>query len=309
MAGDKKKKNKLVKILAVLLFVAIAIGGILLFIPTDKTSLVEQLAEARECMLLQDKQSRADYDTFKARIESNDRAQVYKDEMNSIQSVANDIEYIIGYYNYYIKFATSNRVYKNNNGRAISSLQKAISKSKELNSIISEEVKLSVSGETSLKSTWVKYRKEFSNYLSYCQSAFEALSNILCGCYGETITINDGTKANVKAINDYLSVTRERIAETVENDKVADNISSYSFTYGGVVVRFSTFVIKYVITFGNEQNYYFDKSIQEGYKDILAFLEDNSFKSVIETIDGSGNFTGENKTAEILAVENYLGGN
>lgn len=309
MAGDKKKNNKFIKIIAGLLFVAIVVGGILLFIPSDKTSLVGQLSEARECMLLQDKQSRDEYKIFKERVEGNDRVQVYVDEINAVQTIADDIEYTINYYNYYIKFATSNRTYKNNNGKAISSLQKAIAKSKELNSIISNEVKLSISGETSLKSTWIKYRGEFSNYITYCKTALEALSNILCGCYGETITINDGTKTNVKAINDYLSVIGERVAETVENDKVASSSSSFSLTYGGIVNKFNSFVAKVIISFGSEQNYYFDSSVQQKYQEVIAFLENNTFKDVIKTIDGNGNFAGEDKSAELLAVEKYLGGN
>lgn len=309
MAETKKKKNKFVKVFACILFVVLVVGGVLLFIPTDKSSLVGELAVAKESMLLQDSQSKSDFDAFFNRVRANDRVRMYGSEISAVKKLADNMDEVVDYYNYYIKFAQSNRTYKNNNGKAKSSLQKATSKGRELNSIISNAIKLTNSTETYLRSTWVKYRSEFLSYLSYCEEAFGALSKILCGCFGETITINGGTKANVLAVNDYLNVINQRVAEVIKNDKVAQNASSYDFNYGGVVNKFSAFVDKYIKEFGNEQKYFFDSSVQEGYQSVIAYLENDNFQSIILTIDKNGNFIAENKTPEILAIENYLGGN
>lgn len=305
--AEKKKKKKFVKILACILFIAIVVGGILLFIPTDKSSLVETLSSVNGTMLLQDSESDENYSTFKRKIENNDAVKVYSDEMDAIELISDSIGNVVKYYNYYIKFAQSNRNYKNHNGKAKSELNSAVQNINSLNSIISETNKMDAKA-TILKNAWVEYRGEFLNYLTHCGNAFNSLGEIMRGCFGEAVTVNEATKTNIKAVNDYMSVLKDKVGGIVDSDKTSSSTSDFSLTYKGIAVEFKNFTNKYFDkdNFDYDKEYFFSANKKEKHQTILEFLKTNSFKSVIESIDNDRKY---NVGDEVdLVVIKYIGG-
>lgn len=309
--AEKKKKKKFVKILACLLFVAIVVGGILLFVPTDKTSLVETLSSVNGTMLLQDSGSDGNYSQFKDKIVKNNSVQVYSGEMEAIEKISDSIGNVVEYYNYYIKFAQSNRIYKNQNGKAKRELNSAMQNVNSLNSIISETNKMDAKA-TILKNAWVDYRSEFLKYLTHCENAFNALGEILCGCFGEAVTVNEATKTKIKAVNDYMSALKDKVGDMVDSDKTSSNTSDFSLTYKGIAEKFKIFTDKY---FGEDKidydkGYFFDTDLntysRNNYKAIIEFLQTNSFKSIIEKINNDGTYNLDFDVDSV--VTKYIGG-
>lgn len=312
MADDKKKKgaSKFVKITACLLFVAIVVGLIIFFVPTNKVGLVDTLIDAKETMLLCDSESREDYATFSSRVRANTRVSVYADEINTVKVVADSVSEVVAYYNNYIKFATSNRTYKNYNGKAKSSIEKAKGESEKLDKLIADATKLTDSKETYLRNAWIEYRKGFLNYVSHCRDAFDALEHIYEGCFKDSISINPATIANMKAVNAYLNTFVERIDNLVKTDKMHTETSAYKLTYGGLATNFNKFVTKHIKTVDRGENYYFDSAVYAKYQTVLIYLSENNFESLLQTVNASGTFVlATDASEETKTVAKYLGGN
>lgn len=311
MADDKKKKgaSKFIKITACLLFVAIVVGLIIFFVPTNKSSLVDTLIDTKESMLLCDSDSRANYHSFTVRINANSRVSIYADEIDAIEGIADSLNEIARYYNDYIKFATSNRTYKNYNGKAKSAIEKANSESKKLNKLITDATKLTDSKETYLRNTWLEYRKGFLNYVKNYRDAFDALKRIYDGCFKESVSINPATKTNMEAVNAYIDILIDKINDLVETDKMHTETSSYEFNYGGLATNFDKFVTKHVKDTVRGENYYFDSSVYDNYQTIIAYLGENKFENLLQTVNESGTFElGEDASNDAKSVAKYLGG-
>ena len=311
MADDNKKKgrNKFIKIFAGLLLVALIVVAIIYFVPTNKASLVQSFGNARENMLLNNSKNLNEYNTFNTKVKNNSRVKVYSTEIESYVDLTSSVNQVMDYYNDFLKYAQSNRTYKNYNGKVISYLGKANSNAKEMNEIISQAVKLTDSKETYLRSSWLNYRKTFSSWLSNYTKAFESLYQIYSGCYGETISINTASKTNMKTVVAYMNSLTKASAALVENDKSHNEISSYNFEYNGIIKNLKTFVNKNIAISSESELYYYQTDIQEKYASINNFLKTNTFESLIETIENDGTFpSSEDKSAEQLLVESYLGG-
>lgn len=310
MAEDKKKKgaNKFIKITACILFVAIVVGLIVFFIPSNKSSLIEVLAEAKNQVLLQDDENKANYSAFSVRINANPRVNIYMEEMNSISVITETFSDVVNYYNGYIKFASSNRTFKNYNGKAKSSLQKAYDSSKKLNTIISDAISLTDSKEAYLRNTWIEYRVEFLNYISCCSDAFEALYQIVNGCFEDSVSINPATKTNLLVVNSYVSVIKESFDELVDSDKLHIPTTEYTYLIGGKIGKFGGFVDKYLKNESENKKYYFDDATNLKYQTIITYLKNENFESLIQSINKSGAFEISDKTEQIEVVVKYLGG-
>lgn len=310
MSDDKKKKGvgKFLKIFACLLFVAIVVGVVLLFVPTDSSSLVGVLTQTSQSKLLDDSKSRQEYTTFTNNLKNNSRLRVYELEISAVKESIQVTNNVIDFYAQYIKFAKSNRVFKNNNGKAKTNLQNAMSEGKDMMKIASDNIVSIEVKETYLRSAWLDYRHSFINYLEYCSNAFESLYNIYDGCFDEGFTVNKAMLVDLQAVNDYLQVITSDFKQLEQKDKLNTEIASYSYTGRGKVLKFQEFVGARLRGTLKSGKYYLDNSVRQEYDKLITYLQENSFSTVIQSITAGGDFPQGETSGIEYEVKKYLGG-
>lgn len=306
MADEKKKKGgKFLKIIACLILVAIVVGLVIFFIPSDKTNLTLAMSEVAETKLLDGDRSDALYE-FKLNVRGHSETKDYTHEIDAVSSLSESINKAMVMFNENIKYASSNRTYKNNNGTVKSNLKKMIDKTTSLNEVILKANENNGMESTYLRGTWLEYRKGLVEYLTYSYNAMDGLYKIYTKCYSDSISVNRALTTDMLAIKSYVKEIRDRFQALTESDKLHIDENNYAFDESGIVNKFSTFVGNKTSA-RNMEKYYLNSSVRTKYDSIYEYLQNHSFDTLIHEIDYQGSFESDDQESSI--VRNYLGGN
>lgn len=232
--AEKTKKGfnkKWLIALSVLVLAAIVTVMVLVFIPKDTAKAVKRAHQAENTMFLNVKNVEEDKKINEFMSKFGNETDYWWEALH-VKTTALNLNIVLEFYNEYLPYAKSNKVFQDNYNKIMDGFDKAEKSQKKMNAILDEvNEKLDSSSLTYVRSAWRDFRIAWVDYMKGYGSAIEGMSHVFEGSMPEISAANKFSFLVLETVNDYIASITNAYEILVKND-LGDHLSTVTFTSG-----------------------------------------------------------------------------